>query len=226
MNYLSTPLSSKNILLLENFKQFISQVYYPCVMAKTVFKREQFDFHVYEEMGAINTTQLILNDLDRYLAKANSNDNEFYSFIATFPNSSFEDETTFETAFWHQLQHLHDLDTEVWDPTVSSDPTDKKFSFSLRGQAFYLIGMHPNSSRIARQAPCPAIVFNLHSQFELLREQGVYQKVRNIIRQRDIELQGSINSMLENFGESSEVKQYSGKPVDEKWKCPFHSKHS
>lgn len=221
-----TALSFKNKLLQNNFEEFILKEYYPCVMAKTIFLNQQFDFHVYEEMGEVATTQTILADLDQYIKKAINEENKFYSFVATFPNMTFEDESIFEKTFWHQLQLLHDLDTEDWDASVSSNPTDANFSFSLRGQAFYLIGMHPNSSRIARQAPCPAIIFNLHSQFEQLRNMGAYQRVRNKIRKRDVALQGNVNPMLANFGTTSEVKQYSGKANDSAWKCPFHANHS
>ncbi len=223
MNDISTALNPKNIQLLEDFEKFILGDDYPCLMAKTAVLSQQFDFHVYEKMASITTTQDILNGLDRYLEKVNSEENKFYSFIATFPNLTFENESMFEKVFWQQLQLLHNLDKVAWDKTVSNNPADANFSFSIRGQAFYLIGMHPKSSRIARQAPCPAIIFNLHSQFEQLRSMGAYQKIRTKIRKRDIQLQGSINPMLENFGIASEVKQYSGKATDKTWKCPFHT---
>jgi uncharacterized protein len=54
-----------------------------------------------------------------------------------------------------------------------------------------------------------------------LREMGSYHTVRDKIRDRDTQLQGNINPMLEDFGESSEAKQYSGRKVGEEWKCPF-----
>ena len=53
---------------------------------------------------------------------------------------------------------------------------------------------------------------------------GAFNTVRNKIRERDIELQGNINPMLEDFGENSEARQYSGRKVEEEWKCPFHRK--
>src|SRR5690606_40704217 len=104
-----------------------------------------------------------------------------------------------------------------------SDPENDNFSFSLGGKAFYMVGLHPNSSRKARQSPVPAIAFNLHWQFEKLREMGAYYTVRDKIRERDKDLQGSINPMLEDFGETSEARQYSGRKVGEEWKCPFLS---
>tara|TARA_R110002124_G_scaffold254044_2_gene419466 strand:- start:4131 stop:4460 length:330 start_codon:yes stop_codon:yes gene_type:complete len=104
---------------------------------------------------------------------------------------------------------------------VSNDPADSNFSFSIAGKAFYIVGMHPKSSRMARQAPFPAMVFNLHAQFEKLRDMNVYKRVRNRIRDRDIKLQGNINPVLEDFGVESEAKQYSGRYVGKEWKCPY-----
>ena len=93
---------------------------------------------------------------------------------------------------------------------------------ALQGKAFYIVGMHPESSRIARRSPYPSIAFNLHHQFEKLRHMGVYPNVRDKIRERDKNLQGSINPTLQDFGERSEARQYSGKATKEDWTCPFH----
>ena len=95
------------------------------------------------------------------------------------------------------------------------------FSFSLRGKAFFVIGLHPNASRLSRRYRCPALVFNLHEQFETLRRQGRYDRMRDVIRKRDAALCGSINPALRNFGEKSEARQYSGRAVREDWRCPF-----
>ena len=113
------------------------------------------------------------------------------------------------------------MDTYDWDPSVSKHLNDNNYSFSIVGRAFYIVGMHPNSSRKARQMPYATLVFNLHSQFEKLREMGAYNQVRNRIRNRDIKLQGTINPMLKDFGQESEAKQYSGRKVEKNWECPY-----
>ena len=133
-------------------------------------------------------------------------------------------EIEFENLLWRQLQFLHEMDNTGWDPMVSDDPNDPNFSFSIGGKAFYVVGLHPEASRLARRAPYPTLVFNLHSQFEKLREMGVYHKVRDKIRERDKAVQGSINPVLQDFGEESEARQYSGRQVGKNWKCPFHHK--
>jgi hypothetical protein len=95
------------------------------------------------------------------------------------------------------------------------------FSYSFGGEAFFLVGLHPKSSRKARRFHVPAIAFNLHAQFEVLREKGRYEIMKQAIRQNEIEFQGSINPMLYDHGEGLEAAQYSGRKVASNWECPF-----
>lgn len=124
------------------------------------------------------------------------------------------------------MQLLHETDDAGWDSDVSSDPEDAHFSFSFAGHALYVIGMHANSSRLARQFPWPTLVFNPHVQFEKLRSDGKWKRMQQTIRAREMQLQGSLNPMVQDFGESSEARQYSGREVDESWRCPFHQAHA
>lgn len=210
----------------KDFRNFIIDKNHPCVMAQTVFSMDKAEIHNYENFGSLATAKEILKDLKQYLENYDFNSNEFYTFIAAFPEQKNFSEEKFEELLWKQLQFIHQVDDKDWDPEVSKDPESKNFSFSMAGKSFYIVGLHPNSSRKARQSPYPAITFNLHWQFEKLREMGAYQNVRDKIRERDLDLQGSINPMLEDFGESSEARQYSGRKVGEEWKCPFlHEKN-
>lgn len=206
----------------ELFRKFIVDEDHPCVMAQTVFSMDKVDFHVYKGFGSKNTSKELFRDLMSYLSNYDFESNDFLTFIAAFPEEPDFTEKQFEDFLWQQLQYLHEADDQPWDPEVSNDPEDKKFSFSLGGKAFYMVGLHPNSSRKARRSPVPAIAFNLHWQFEKLRGMGAYANVRDKIRERDIALQGNTNPMLANFGEASEARQYSGRQVGEEWKCPFH----
>lgn len=203
------------------FKDFVLTKGHPCIMAQTVFGQDHLDLHTYNEFPSRKTAKLIYKDLKKYIENYDFESNEFYTFLAVFKEQDSFSEIQFENALWEQLEFLHDIDNEAWDPSVSKDPDDNNFSFSIAGKAFYMVGMHPNSSRKARQTPYPAMAFNLHWQFEKLREMGAYNNVRDKIRERDIELQGDINPMLQDFGENSEARQYSGRKVGEEWKCPF-----
>jgi FPC/CPF motif-containing protein YcgG len=148
---------------------------------------------------------------------------EYATFVAIFESPRETDELEFESLFWQQLRRLNELDAAhfEWDPNVRSDPSDPHFSFSFGGQALYVIGLHANSSREARRFPWPALVFNPHEQFERLRADGKWKRMQDTIRSRDLELQGSINPMLSDFGADSEARQYSGRAVEEDWRAPF-----
>lgn len=208
--------------LKKSFKDFIIQKNHPCVMARSLFTDDNVEIHAFDELGSEATAKKLLSAIEQYVSGYNFENNTFETLIAVFPNEIINSELEFEEKMWKQLQLIHNVDPHPWDSEVSSDPENSKFSFSIAGKAFYIIGMHPKSSRMARQAPFPAMIFNLHSQFEKLREMGVYQRVKKRIRKADEKLQGSINPMLDDFGDSSEARQYSGRAVDSNWKCPFH----
>lgn len=206
------------------YQDFIINKKHPCIMANAVFRLNKFHIKVYDDMSSDAVVEPILEDIEKYIKQYDFDSNEFESLILCFKQNSFNSELEFETALWKLLQKLHDHDDTPWDSSVSDDVKSSLFSFSLKGRAFYVIGMHPQSSRIARRAPYCTLVMNLHWQFEKLREMGTYQTVKKRIRRRDRKLQGSINPVLRDFGADSEAKQYSGRNVGQHWECPFHVK--
>ncbi|WP_296621595.1 guanitoxin biosynthesis heme-dependent pre-guanitoxin N-hydroxylase GntA [Marivirga sp.] len=208
----------------QKFKGLILDKNHPCVMAQSSFKLNQVDLFTYEIMGSDESTKALLEDLKHYIDTYDFEASDYRSFLAVFPQEEIDSEELFEEKLWTQLHTLHLLDDREWDNEVSNDPDSAKFSFSVGGKAFYIVGMHPRSSRIARRSPYPTIVFNFHAQFEQLKERGVYHEVRDKIRARDKELQGNINPTVSDFGKISEASQYSGRNVDQEWKCPFHPK--
>ena len=77
--------------------------------------------------------------------------------------------------------------------------------------------------RFARRFAWPTLLFNAHSQFDWLREEGGYVRVQEAIRRRERDLQGTLNPNLAEFGTSSEARQYSGRRAEPEWRCPFHT---
>ncbi len=148
----------------------------------------------------------------------------FTTFVAIFDDPSIGDEAHFEKLLWQQLDALHRIDDHPWAPSASSNPDDNNFGFSFGGVAFFVVGLHPRSTRQARRFSHPALVFNDHRQFEQLRAQGSFSKMQRVIRDRDQAWQGTVNPMLADFGTVSEARQYSGRAVPADWKCPFHAK--
>lgn len=207
----------------QEFIRKVDTTEYPCVGAKAAFNTKQYRLGIYGNMGAEDSTQALANDLKLYIEDSLGKDCNYMSMIAVFEDK-VDSELGFEEKLWQQLQKLHDADGDSdWDPSVSSDPADKNFSFSFNGYAFFVVGLHPQASRRARRFGFTAMAFNLHKQFEALRETGVYEKMKNTIRTREKNYDGGINPMLKDHGEGLEAPQYSGREVDESWKCPFLS---
>jgi uncharacterized protein len=216
----------------ERFREFVMRPGFSCIGAKAAFHDDAYGLAVYDEMGTNNSTAGLCHDLCDFSQAGMTLRSEYSTFVAIFHSPIGVTETEFEARLWLQLQKLHRANAKHfdWDRKVSSDPADPQFSFSFAGQAFYVIGMHANSSRQARRFSWPALVFNPHEQFERLRTDGKWKRMQRTIRAREIALQGSVNPMLSDFGEQSEARQYSGRAVSDDWtppsgnagqKCPF-----
>ena len=91
------------------------------------------------------------------------------------------------------------------------------------GQPYFVVGLSPASERWARRFPWPLLVFNDHAQFQRLREQHRFERLKGQIRHRDEQLHGTANEMLEDYGAGhSEARQYAGRQVGPNWRCPVH----
>lgn len=210
----------------DGFRAHVLDPAFSCVGGKAAVNNNTYRFGFYADMGAPAATAGLAYDLWEYVRERPSFGTEYATFVASFAGPTIIGEWQWEKLLWTQLQRLHDLDQlhHTWDPTVGSEPADPDFSFSLAETAFFIIGLHPASSRLARRFAWPTIVFNAHAQFEQLREQNQFERVRETIRARDYKLQGSLNPNLSNYGERSEARQYSGRAVEENWRCPFHAR--
>ena len=201
---------------------------FPCVGAKSALAHDRIrTVHARDLTSGWNDLQIHDALLD--WADGEFEDSEFRSLAVIFERPRDLDEEEFEERMWQRLQSL--VDKDAWrgqklDPKVGADPSRPDFSLSFGGQAFFVVGLHPNASRPARRFDRPILVFNLHAQFEWLRAEGRYERMREAILERDLKLAGSINPMLARHGESSEARQYSGRGVDEDWKCPLKDPRS
>lgn len=192
---------------------------YPCLGARSVFNRDRAEVLVLDDLGSPAAGRRLHAALTGF-ADVVDLDAGFASFVAVFRDAGPLTEHEFERLLWEQLRQIHEVDSSEWDPGVSSDPTSPHFAFSAGGTAFFVVGLHPGASRIARRSPLPTLVFNFHEQFEQLREGEQYVRMRDTIRRRDAALQGSINPMVEDHGSRSEARQYAGRRVPDDWEPP------
>jgi FPC/CPF motif-containing protein YcgG len=220
-------------LIHDQFRALVLHPSFSCLGAKAALRSGSYQMGIYDEMGSAEATRDLMRDLSAF-ADAQDREsrmetadlgNHLTTFVASFLRPVASDEAGFEQQLWAQLQALHDGDpVRDWDPSVSSDPNDTHFSFSIAGRAFFVVGLHAASTRWARRFAWPTLVFNPHDQFERLREDGHFGRLQGLIRAREHALQGSLNANLNNFGERSEARQYSGRPVDDDWRCPFQAR--
>jgi FPC/CPF motif-containing protein YcgG len=217
-----TQTSSDRDTLIAGFRSFVTARSFPCVGGKSALTRNRIEFEVSDRLASDESTRLLRQSLARFSARHSDPGNNPVSFVIIF-REQVAGEDDFHQQLWTQLQAVHDLDVEdhPWASGVSDDPSSAEFSFSVASRAFFVVGLHPGSSRLARRAPRPTHVFKFHDQFEALRASGRYEKLQTAIRERDVALQGNINPVLARFGEASEALQYSGRSGGG---CPFHTR--
>lgn len=209
--------------IVDAIEEMVGHPEYPCLGARSVFRRSAVTMVVLDDLEDTSpggSLDQLAAALGAYAADVDQ-EGDLVSFVACFRAPVPEGEREFERLLWGALQHLHDQDAESWADGVAADPENPHFAFSHAGTAFFVVGLHPGASRVARRAPVPTLVFNLHEQFERMREDGRYERMRDTIRRRDTELQGHLNPMVSDHGETSEARQYAGRAVPPGWTPPF-----
>lgn len=205
----------------------ISAPEFPCVGAKSAMARGTLKVLTCRSLASGWDDLIIHRELIDWAAEYRTDPGGLRSLAVSFDGPDDLDEAQFEVLMWERIQSFADKDAwlgQPYDHRVSADPSDPHFSLSFGGEAFFVVGLHPHASRPARQFARPTLVFNLHDQFERLRSQGSYEKMRERILQRDLALAGSMNPMLARHGSTSEAAQYSGRLVGQEWQCPFRDK--
>lgn len=208
------------------FRAFVGAEEFPCLAGKGVVRRAGHELGVFGALGSRDPVRRLASALGAFTDRCPADGAGLRAFVAIFPERVPADEADFERRLWQELQRLHEVDelADAWDPTVSANPESAEFSFSFAGRALFVVGLHPASSRLARRFRWPALVFNPRAQFERLRAEGTFERLRTVVRERDLELQGNLNPNLADFGEQSEARQYSGRATEAEWRCPFHRK--
>jgi uncharacterized protein len=221
-------MTDKNNTLADRFRQFIREPSFSCVGAKSALAKDQMEVVSARDITSGWDDLRLYPRLFELAQRYRADPTLFQSLIVVFDGPKDLTEVGFERHLWARLQSLADKDAwrgVPYDADVDADPESPHFSFSVGGEAFFVVGLHPNASRPARRFESPAIVFNIRRQFEMLREQGRYETLRESILKRDLALAGTENPMIARHGESSAARQYSGRAVANDWACPFHAPH-
>jgi len=200
--------------------------YSPCIFGKSVIKSKNYDLKIYDGLSNHKSIMKLYDDLLAFKnIQKEKYGNEFSSFIAIFLDNNIANEKDFDNKLWNILNVLTKKDKQYhkWDESVSSSPLDSNFSFSFAERAYFVLGMHEKSSRLSRKFKYPTLVFNARYYFDLLRDNGTMEKYRMMIREKDLNRQGTINPNLTNYSDNdSEAKLYSGMQISDDWVCPFN----
>ncbi len=213
----------QDIKIIDEFSRFVGEKGFPCIAAKVALSKNRIQYLVADHMACPaddkNILSFIYSFVDAYRTAKNIYDSAAVIFRG--PRDSSADE--FDQFLWQRLKALTTLDRQNYshDPRVDANPGSPHYSFSLKSEAFFILGLHPGSSRKSRRFSYPALIFNPHAQFEELRRLNRYAKMKAAVRKRDLQYSGSINPMLTDFGDSSEVFQYSGIEYTSDWVCPL-----
>ena len=209
-------------LVHDSFRALALNPHFACLGGQAAVRQNAYGFGLYPSLGSLASTTSLARGLQSFNEDADLRAQSLTAFVACFVAPATGGERVFERRLWATLQQLSDIDTQPWATDRRADPEDPQFSFSFGGIAFFVIGLHAGSSRLARRFAWPTLIFNPHLQFDHLRSSGKYAHFQDVIRARDTALQGTINPMLSDFGEASEARQYSGRTVGSDWECPFN----
>lgn len=214
--------------IIREFEQDISSLVfgdnYPCIAALKTLSTRQYEVGVYGTLGEGVHSQRLASALLAYRDKQKQTDSLELAYFAVFPELIQMDEEDFEQRLWQELFYLTEVPSidHTWDPAFSNNPNDKNFCFSLGGTAFFVVGLHLNSSRLSRRIRYPTLVFNVYEQFKTLAGRNRYHPMIQANRKRDLMFQGNVNPMSEKYNDVWESIQFSGRDNKENWICPFH----
>lgn len=212
----------------ESYHDFINQKDFPCIAAKAAISKNQVRIFVCDHIACPKDDYAITKFIHDFVEEYQKDRKLYSSAVVIFkePHSCSEEE--FDALMWQRLQSISDIDAMQypWNQKISRDPESPQFSFCIKEEPLYIVGLHPGSHRESRHFQYPAIVFNPHDQFQKLRDANKYAAMKNAVRKRDEKFSGNVNPMLADFGEESEVYQYSGRVYDKDWECPFKSNHA
>ena len=210
-------------VIFNEYYDFLSNKAFPCVAAKDAVAKGNIKLFVADNIACPKDDKAILDFMYDFTQYYRNSGKGFYSAAVIFKQPEIINEELFDAFLWQRLAALKSIDELLFahDERVASNPTDSNFSFSLMAEAYFIVGLNPMSSRPARRFKYATLVFNPHAQFETMKQNARYEKMKTIVRKRDVSFSGSVNPMLTDFGEASEVYQYSGKNYDKQWQCPL-----
>lgn len=214
------------------FWDFVGSDGFSCTGGKATRNRMTYRSGFHAEQGTPEAAKSLAAHLYRFNAERKSADPAlpflYCVYAAFFDGPEITSEKHAHDLVWQQLQLLHDVDSEThaYAEGVSDDVTSVDFAYSVGGEKYMVPSLNPFASRLTRLYKRPVMVFIPREQFEHIFDNGIYQKMQEVIRAHDVRMQGSHNPMLDLHETSSDAVTFSGMAVTSAAECPFHRKKS
>jgi FPC/CPF motif-containing protein YcgG len=196
------------------FRELMLGGSYPCLGAMSAVRRGEYRLRRHPPLGSVAAVARCTADLTALIRDFPVTTRPVAILVAVFAGPADMDEAAFESRVWTQLDGIRQLGGAPSPHLAGRDEDDPAFGFGDRD--FFVVGLSPAASRRARRFPWPTLVFNALTHSAQLQRQGLYDRMRDRIRARDLRLQGSLNPNLER----SSVAQFSGRDVGDGWWCP------
>lgn len=202
-----------------HFRAWVLDGRFPCLGASSAVRHGDYILHTCPPLGTEAGAQACLHALDETIAAFPVDSHPVTILVAVFDGPWDVDENKFEEMLWLHLNFLREqtplASMSGSAPLAGRDFEDPGFAFADRD--FFIVGMHPRASRIARRFRWPTLVFNALTHSQKLRDDGHYDLMRDRIRNRDLRLQGTLNPTLD----LPQLAQFSGRAVGSDWRCPL-----
>lgn len=204
--------TSDEMRIQTDFIQWAMSPSLPCIGAKISLARKAFDICVCDmPLGSSGNAEYVAKKLRGWRSSQQSewdHRNPFTTFVVVFPSTPPCTEVDFEKNATIELRNLMRTDGAPWPSGMPTDAAHPKYMFSFDGQSYFVVGLHPGSSRPGRRFKYAALVFNAKRQFDVLRQGNEFQQIQKIVRRRDTVLSGSPNPCV--VAELPALQQMSG----------------
>lgn len=182
---------------------------------------------VYPDMSSVASAVMALTDIEAYLTHSDRLDPIYKTLVLIFPTELVASQDDFARKYWAFAQKLSDISllTHRWPQTIAYDPSADTFELCLAGRPIFTTTLNPQSARTARKFAYCAWVMNQTSQFDALRERGLFSRWQRGIRGVDAALDpsGHSNPILQDHGVQSAAPQLAGSALQP---CPFEPRIS
>ncbi len=149
----------------------------PCRVASRSITRDEYCLGLYEHFGEGRNGKALESDLLWFADEVKRGRSPRLTMWAIFPNAEMWDDNDFDHALVRELTSV--TTSSALQPSWASGGT-----LRVGDTSFFVVGMHPQSTKDSRRFPWTALVFNVFDQVDWLEREGVYAWIREAPQSR------------------------------------------